>query len=221
MAPRDPLPPCAGPRSEAATYRCILQETPGHFSRRVQQNMAAALGPRHRNELPDPLVYYERYGSFEGVCTPGLSSYQVSYFLDAFWSQDYDRASDRAALLAVCLDQAVLDGGRWDLAWLPSITEDLLSSVMHRRPERSVSRAYSFLADEAWTISALAYLREVDVTRRHELGSGASSSGTGRGRSNCGAQPLASADLVLEPAAQEADTGDGNPAGRRGRRSKN
>ena len=195
--------------AQRSRYRRMLQETPGHFSRRVQQNMAAALGPRHRNELPDPLIYYERYGSFEGVRTLVLISYQVAYLLDAFWSQDYDRASDRAALLAVCLDQAVLDGGRWDLAWLLSITEDPPPSVMHRRPERSNSHAYSLLADEAWTTSALAYLREMDamVTRRHELGSGTGSNGAGRGRGHGGAQPLAGADPVLEPAAQEADTG--------------
>ena len=94
---------------------------------------------------------------------------------------------------------------------------------MHRRPDMSVSHAYSLLAEEAWTTSALAYLREVDaiVTRRHELGSGSGSNGAGRGRGHGGAQPLAGADPVLEPAAQEADTGDGNPAGRRGRRLKN
>jgi len=140
------------------------------------------------------------------------------------WTQDYDRAADRAALLAVCLDQAVLDGGRWDLAWLLSLTEDPPSNVMHRRPERSVSRAYSLLADEAWTTSALAYLREVDVivTRRHELGGGGSgSSGGARGSGGGGAQPLAAADPVMAPGAQDAEAGDGSNAGRRGRRQKN
>ena len=82
-------------------------------------------------------------------------------------------ARDALALLATCLDQAVLDGGRFDLAAPLTLQEDPPSGIYVNRQQSTLSRAraYSQLADQRWITVALAFVKELDIlmTKRQEL----------------------------------------------------
>lgn len=82
-------------------------------------------------------------------------------------------AQDALALLATCLDQAVIDNGRFELAGLLTLAEDPPSSIFINRYQGPLSRSRTFsqLADPKWVTVALAYVKEQDViaTKRQEL----------------------------------------------------
>ena len=48
--------------------------------------------------------------------------------------------------------QAIMDGGRWDTAWMMMLLEEPSPQVMHRRPQPPGVRAFSRLADQAWAM---------------------------------------------------------------------
>ena len=68
-----------------------------------------------------------------------------------------------------------MDNGRFDLAHVLTLAEELPASVfMHKAPGTlSRARAFPVLADQKWIIVALAYLKELDTitAKRIEMGS--------------------------------------------------
>jgi hypothetical protein len=80
-------------------------------------------------------------------------------------------ARDSAALLAVCLDQAMLDQGKFDLALLLTLQEDPPSSIFTHRQTSTLSkaRAFSPLAAQQWVTVALAYVKELDLISAKRL----------------------------------------------------
>ena len=75
---------------------------------------------------------------------------------------------------AAC-EQAGLDGGRWDAAYLLTFVQEPPPAMMKRRPGRhQLSQAASFspLWDQEWTTVMMAYFRELDLlaSRRKEMG---------------------------------------------------
>ena len=102
--------------------------------------------------------------------------YQVMGIMDFLQAENVGAAKDAISLLAVALDQAVMDGGRFDLASLLTLQEDPPASIFINRQQSrlSRSRAFSPLADQRWVTVALAYVKELDVitTKRQELAGG-------------------------------------------------
>eukprot|EP00435_Cladocopium_sp_Y103_P014245 s1713_g3.t1 len=149
------------------------------MARRMQPTVASSGSPA---ELLQRGVcgtqYMERYGGFGRHRDLGLVMFQVMTVMDYMQSENYGAARDSLALLAVCLDQAVLDGGRFDLAALLTLQEDPPSSIFINRQTSTLSRARAFsqLADQKWITVALAFIKELDTiqTKRQELSSASS-----------------------------------------------
>ena len=167
----------AGIRGSAARQglQNRLLERPGAISNEVQANMRRRLG-RYMNEgvPPDPQEYLERTGGFASQRSLGLIAWMLGDVLNCLWRDDLEGAADRTALSLLMVDQANLDGGQMDVAWLMGLAEEPPSGVFARPTLSGVpnSRAFTPLASPQMVTSAIAYLRELDTlqTRRAELG---------------------------------------------------
>jgi hypothetical protein len=115
----------------------------------------------------------ERFGGYGRHRDLGLILFQVMGAMDYLQVGNVEAAKDTLGLLAVCIDQAVLDGGRFDLAALLTLQEDPPSSIYVNRHQGVQSRSRSFtpLADQRWVTVALAYVKELDLinSKRQEL----------------------------------------------------
>lgn len=106
--------------------------------------------------------------------------------MDFLQMENIQACRDTVALLAVMLEQAVLDGGRLDLAQILTLSDDPPTSIFTNRQIHQISRARAFapLADQRWVTTSLAFIKELDTitTKRLELVStsqGSTSGGSG------------------------------------------
>ena len=115
--------------------------------------------------------YLERFGGFGKHRELGCLQHQVMTILDFLQVGNLPAARDATALLAVTLDQAALDNGRFDLANLLCLQEDPPSTVFSHKPANVLSRtrAFSPLASQQWVTVALAYLKELDIISAKRL----------------------------------------------------
>eukprot|EP00435_Cladocopium_sp_Y103_P061652 s470_g23.t1 len=130
--------------------------------------------------------YLERFGGYGRQKELGIIQHQTMMALDFLMSDNVGAAKDCIALLAVMLEQACLDNGRFELAQILTMQEDVPASVFSNRQLAQSSRAKAFapLADQRWITTSIAFLKELDTisTRRTELLSGqslGSSAGSG------------------------------------------
>ena len=80
-----------------------------------------------------------------------LLAYQVGLTFNALLSDRVDLAKDHLALLAVCLEQAAMDGGRMEVASQLTFLEDSPSSMFMARAGPSTrGRAFAPLASQKW-----------------------------------------------------------------------
>jgi len=118
-------------------------------------------------------LYMERFGGFGRHRDLGLILYQLMGILDFLQAENLGAARDATALLAVAIDQAVLDGGKFDLASLLTLQEEPPATIYVNRQQSALARARAFspLADQRWVTVALAFLKELDVitSKRLEL----------------------------------------------------
>lgn len=115
--------------------------------------------------------YLERFGGFGKHRELGCLQHQVMAIMDFLQVGNLPAARDATALLAVTLDQAALDNGRFDLANLLCLQEDPPSSLFTHKPANVLSRARAFtpLASQQWVTVALAYLKELDIISAKRL----------------------------------------------------
>ena len=144
------------------------------MARRMQptQSATVSLEELHRRGISGTL-YMERFGGYGRHRDLGLILFQVMGAMDYLQVGNLEAAKDTLGLLAVCIDQAVLDGGRFDLAALLTLQKDPPSSIYVNRHQGVLSRSRSFtpLADQRWVTVALAYVKELDLinSKRQEL----------------------------------------------------
>ena len=159
-----------------------LASQKGLFFQSVMQAMARRMSPTvlvdgSPTELMNRGIcgtrYLERFGGYAKHRDLGMIQYQVMSILDFLQTENWTAAPDSAALLSVCLEQAVLDGGRFELAGVLCLQDDLPASIFVNRQAGALSRSRSFapLADQRWITTALAYLKELDSiqSKRGEL----------------------------------------------------
>ena len=154
----------------------------GNFYLAVLQNAAKRLKPAS----PKPgsveeiaatdfsmIQYLERFGGYGQYKELGLIQYALAHIFDALVHSDLNGARDYLALLRVGVDQANLDGNRWELAYRMMLLEEPPSQLWSYRNMSYDPRAKSFsaLAPQQWTTVALAYSKEMDYiqTKRMEL----------------------------------------------------
>ena len=117
--------------------------------------------------------YLERFGGYGRQRELGLIMYQVMTIIDFMMVENWSAAKDTTALLAVMIEQAVLDSGRFEVAQILTLQEDVPSGVFTNRQLAQTSRARSFapLSDQRWITTAIAFLKELDTitSKRTEL----------------------------------------------------
>ena len=115
--------------------------------------------------------YLERFGGFGKHRELGCLQFQTMTALDFLQAGNLPAARDAVALMAVTLDQAALDNGRFDLANLLSLQEEPPSTVFSHKPANVLSktRAFTPLANQQWVTVALAYIKELDVISAKRL----------------------------------------------------
>eukprot|EP00435_Cladocopium_sp_Y103_P032998 s1823_g8.t1 len=127
-------------QSELATHSGVFfLSVLRSMARRMQPTMTASATPEElwRRGVSGTL-YMERFGGFGRHRDLGLILYQVMGILDFLQTDNLGAAKDAAALLAVGLDQAVLDGGRFDLAALLTLQEDPPFHHLHQPPAKQL-----------------------------------------------------------------------------------
>ena len=154
----------------------------GNFFLAVLQNAAKRLRPAGARpssieELAGTdfsmIHYLERFGGFGSFKELGLIQYALAHICDALVHSDLNGARDYLALLMVGVDQANLDGNRWELAYRMMLLEEPPSQLWaYRHPGFDPrSKGFSPLAPQQWTTVALAYSKEMDYiqSKRQEV----------------------------------------------------
>ena len=167
-----------------------LASQKGLFFHAVVMQMARRMAPTSSADQPYGVLmfqgisgvkYLERFGGYGRQRELGVVMHQVMVAFDFLLTDNVEGAKDAVALLAVMLEQAALDQGRFDLAQLLTLQEDVPASIFTARNVSSLSRSRSFapLADQKWVTCALAYLRELETisSKRSELASSSTSGG--------------------------------------------
>ena len=115
--------------------------------------------------------YLERFGGYGRHRDLGQIQWQVMQTFDFLQAENLPAARDSIALLAVTLEQAVLDNGRFELAAVLCLQDDLPAGIFQNRQSGQFSRSRSFapLADQRWITVALAYLKEMDTIQSKRL----------------------------------------------------
>ena len=157
-----------------------LASKSGGFYLAVLQNAVKRLRPAH----PRPssveevastdfsmIQYLERFGGYGQFKELGLIQYALAHIFDALAHSDLNGARDYLALLMVGVDQANLDGNRWELAYRMMLLEEPPSQLWSYRNQSFDPRAKSFsaLAPQNWTTVALAYSKEMDYIQTKRL----------------------------------------------------
>ena len=182
LASADPMTELAstglGISSKGASGRAKLQQElamhRGTFFTSVIQSMARRMSPAQSSDASPqdlairgvtPTRYVERFGGFGKARDLGQLMWLVAMVLDHLQNDNFNAAKDATALLAVCLEQAALDGGRLDLGLLLALAEDPPAGVFTNRTLAGYSRGRAFapLAEQRWVTTALAFVKEMDL----------------------------------------------------------
>ena len=193
--------------TRGATGRAKLQaelaSQKGLFFRSILASMARRMSPTLPTEgTPEQLMergicgtkYLERFGGFGRHRDLGCLQHQIMTIMDFLQvGNNMEGARDATSLLALTVDQAALDNGRFDLANLLALQEEPPSTVFSHKTASVLSktRAFSPLADQKWVTVALAYVKELDVitAKRLELANIPKPTGPGGGDPNPKAKP--------------------------------
>ena len=109
--------------------------------------------------------YLERFGGYGQSRDLGIVQYGLSFVIDAAMNSDLEGVREHLALLAVAIEQTVMDGGRWDLGFNLSLMEDVPHQVWASRIASSHTgrvRSFSPLCPQRWATISLAYIKEMD-----------------------------------------------------------
>ena len=120
---------------------------------------------------PGPVAHFERYAAFARRPEVGHSQRAILSVLQDGWFGRIDQVMKTLALMAVAIEQASLDGGRWDLASLFLLHRDPPAHAVSRRETHAATRPFARLAEQGWATTVLAYIRELDLIeqRRSDL----------------------------------------------------
>ena len=165
-----------------ARLQAELAQQRGLFFDAVMKSMSRRMAPTSvADRAPAELLangisgtkYLERFGGYGRFKELGLIQYQLMTALDFAMAENWPAVKDTLALLIVCVEQAVLDSGRFEVAQILTLQEDVPASVFTNRQLATTSRARSFapLSDPRWITTAIAFLKELETisAKRTEL----------------------------------------------------
>lgn len=118
------------------------------------------------------LSYLEKTGGYKGAKESGLLMWLLGYVIDAAAQDDMHQVKERLALVVTALEQSVVDGGDWSVAYLLSLAEDPPLSLYQEKSAivSPYGRPFSSLVPSQWAAVILAYVKELEVltTKKQE-----------------------------------------------------
>jgi hypothetical protein len=119
------------------------------------------------------LAYLERYGGYGQQRELGMVQWSLAHAFDAAAKGEWGLVVDHIALTSVMVEQAALDNNKWHLAWLLRLLDDPPQNLWLSRGQTATGarRPFAPLCAQAWTTTALAYMKEAEVltNKRTEL----------------------------------------------------
>ena len=158
-----------------------LASRSGDFLLSVLQNAHRRLKPASKlpASLPElassdfsMVQYLERFGGYAATRELGTIQYALAFIIDCALREDIKGVQEHAALLAVSLEQASLDGGRWELAGQLLLLEEPAAHLWSHRGNSSQTgraRAFAPLCPQRWATVAIAYSKEIDYIHNRRL----------------------------------------------------
>lgn len=157
------LPGARGPAALEA-LRKAFEERPEKLAAAVSERL------RHHHSLvpgaaedpaPSARAYMATEVPFGSYRTLAYAGWGFACVWDHLASGRSSKALALLSLLLVAVEQAALDEGRWQVAWLLTTLPEPPAS-MARRPVENALRPFAKLADPHWIAAAVAYIRDVD-----------------------------------------------------------
>ena len=111
------------------------------------------------------LTYLERTGGYKGAKEAGLLMWLLGHIGDAASAGNMWLVRERLALTMVALEQSVVDGGDWSLAYLLSLAEDPPLALFQDRSSTVSPYATPFspMVPQAWAAVLLSYVKEMEI----------------------------------------------------------
>ncbi len=117
-----------------------------------------------------PMAYFERFGAFGGRRESGLVSFALTHAMREAWAGRMQGTLDTIALVLTAMEQANMDGGRWEVASLFLLLPDPPAHTLSRPLESSSLRQFPRIADQSWSTTMLSYIREMDTMQQRRVG---------------------------------------------------
>ena len=111
------------------------------------------------------LEYLEKTGGYRSARESGLMMWLIGHVVDALAVEDLHMARERVALLAISLEQSVVDKGDWSIAFLLSLaSEPPLQMFQEKSSVMSpFGQPFAGLVPPSWAATVLAYVKELEV----------------------------------------------------------
>ena len=111
------------------------------------------------------LNYMEKTGGYRGNRETGLIMWLLGHIIDAAAQDDLHQVKERLALLAISLEQSVVDRGDWQIAFLLSLAEDPPLAIYQDKTSiiSPYGRPFANLVPSAWAAVVLDYVKELEV----------------------------------------------------------
>ena len=111
------------------------------------------------------LSYLERTGGYRNQRELGTIMWILGHAMDCLIQNDVHMAREHLALLVCSLEQAAVDAGQWNLAFLISLSEEPPVQLYQDRISSmtQAGRPFAPLIPASWCAIALSYLKELEI----------------------------------------------------------
>ena len=120
------------------------------------------------------LTYLERTGGYRQQRELGTVMWILGHAMDSLIQNDVHMAREHLALSVCALEQAAVDQGQWNLAFLISLSEEPPVQLYQDRISAmsQSGRPFAPLIPSSWCAIALSYLKELEIltNRKAEVG---------------------------------------------------
>ena len=131
------------------------------------------------------LEFLEKNGGYKQNRESGLLMWLLGYALDAAAQENMVLVKERLALMAVALDQSVVDNGDWTLGFLLSLAEDPPIALFQEKTMSTspYGKPFSPLVPPSWITVVLSYMKEMEIitTKKGEMSPKKAKSGGAEG----------------------------------------
>ncbi len=111
------------------------------------------------------LEYLEKTGGYKNARESGLLMWLLGHVIDALAVEDLHMAKERVALLAIALEQSVVDKGGWSVAFLLSLASEPPLQMFQEKSSvvSPFGQPFAGLVPPPWAATVLSYIKELEV----------------------------------------------------------